>query len=110
MPIVPKERDAYDAELLACEKLDNDVEIAERDDGYIDPSFGSSPCLWTYKNWLSIEKKAIRLVRGLARSTWDAKREGSVATCRRRATRSSASTTHQAQFASAKGEKSGMHS
>ena len=60
---LPPEQDAYGQILLACFEGRGGQEIMERDDGLIycgDPSDYFAP----YRRWPSLEKKAMRFVRG----------------------------------------------
>jgi len=60
---LPPEQDAYGQILLACFEGRDGQEIMERDDGLIycgDPSDYFAP----YRRWPSVEKKAMRFVRG----------------------------------------------
>lgn len=56
--------DAYGAELLATHKGENELEIIERDDGYIDAGPTVKAYFSEYASWPPAEKKALRRVRG----------------------------------------------
>ena len=57
-------RDAYGAELLATYAGENEHEIVERDDGYIEAAHTAKTYFSEYSSWSAAEKKALRRVRG----------------------------------------------
>ncbi len=65
MPKLTHTNDAYGHEIYDYLSGNfNAYEIVERDDGYIDISSGPSSYFAEYKNWISNEKKAIKLAKG----------------------------------------------
>ncbi len=57
-------QDAYGAELLATHAGENDFEIVERDDGYIEAGTTVKMYFTEYADWSPAEKKAIRHAKG----------------------------------------------
>ena len=57
-------KDAYGAELLATYAGENEHEIVERDDGYIEAAHTAKVYFSEYPLWSSAEKKSLRCVRG----------------------------------------------
>ena len=64
MKQIKPEHDAFGQEMLAFFKGKKSYEIIERDDGFIDTSSGAPAYFKEYKNWPTIEKKAIKLAQG----------------------------------------------
>ena len=62
--MLKKTEDAYGEEILAYLRGNRSPEIVERDDGYIDISYGAAHYLAPYQAWLPIEKKGVKFVRG----------------------------------------------
>jgi len=56
--------DAFGQEIWAHYKGEDSYEIIERDDGYFDASGGAKIYFSSYKGWPSIERKAMRFVKG----------------------------------------------
>lgn len=56
--------DAYGAEILAFLNGNRSLEIVERDDGYIDASFGAAQYYAPFKAWPVHERKGMKFVRG----------------------------------------------
>ena len=62
--ILKKTEDAYGEEILAYLLGNRSPEIVERDDGYIDTSYGAAHYFSPYESWMPIEKKGIKFIRG----------------------------------------------
>ncbi len=57
-------QDAYGHEIDDYLRLGHSLEIVERDDGWIDTSFGAPAYLTPFEGWSPIERKGMKYVRG----------------------------------------------
>ena len=61
--MLKKNEDAYGEEILAYLHGSRSPEIVERDDGYMDTSYGAAHYFSPYESWMPIEKKGMKFVR-----------------------------------------------
>ena len=64
MKKITKDTDAYGAELMAIHRGETDVEIIERDDGYIEAADGRAAYFGDASQWPDSERTALGFLRG----------------------------------------------